>query len=87
MDGVDSLVDFGTTKTGENMMRGGCRRGYIAPGVDANVWCRSGRWGCRRTRISECWAVLTAECVYTEAIRANAAETRPGASHLGRSWA
>ena len=52
---------------------------YIEPGVDANVWCRSGRWVCRRTRISDYWALVTAENVYTEAIRANGAETRPGA--------
>ena len=60
-------------------MRGGARRRYIEPGIDADVWCRSGRWGCRRTRVSECWALVSAENVYTEAIRANAVETCPGA--------
>ena len=31
---------------------------------DVKVWI-SGRWGPRRVRVEECWAILTAERVYT----------------------
>ena len=50
------------------MIRGGRRRRWIAP-ADAAVWCPSGRWGRRRTRVTECWAVFRAEDVYTLLLR------------------
>ena len=59
-------------------MRGGVRRRYIEPGRDAATWC-AGRWGPRRVRVSQCWATLRAEDVYTEAMRVNLSVTRPGA--------
>ena len=49
-------------------MRGSARRRYVTPEEDARVWC-SGRWGQRRVRVTECWAFLTAEDVYTQLIR------------------
>jgi hypothetical protein len=53
-------------------MRGGARRRFVTA-AEAPVWCRSGRWGPRRVRVTECWAMLTAEHVYT-ALLANSPE-------------
>lgn len=53
-------------------------RRYVTPGVDAAVWCPTGRWGPRRVRVTECWAVLTAEGVYTNLLRDNPARMRAG---------
>ena len=50
------------------MRRGGQRRRWITP-ADAAVCCPSGRWGRRRTRVTECWAVFRAEDVYTSLLR------------------
>jgi len=50
------------------MTRGGQRRRWITR-ADATVSCPSGRWGRRRTRVTECWAVLRAEDVYTTLLR------------------
>ena len=50
------------------MRRGGRRRRWITQ-ADAAVSCPSGRWGRRRTRVTECWAVLRAENVYTSLLR------------------
>ena len=36
------------------------------------MWCPSGRWGPRRTRVTECHAVLTAEDTYTAVLRGDA---------------
>src|SRR5262245_39477747 len=58
-------------------MRRGPRRRFIVPGREALAWVPSGRWGPRRVRVSECHA-LTAEAVYTEALRAVEALPRPG---------
>ncbi len=54
-------------------------RRYVRPAIDANVWCRSGRWGPRRVRVTECWAVLNAEDVYTHLLRDDPCRTKPGA--------
>lgn len=53
-------------------------RRYVRPGIDAAVWISSGRWGPKRVRVTQCWAVLKAEDVYTGLLRANASRTRPG---------
>ena len=53
-------------------------RRYVTPGVDAAVWCPSGRWGPRRVRVSECWAVLRAEDVYTSLLRDDPARMTAG---------
>ena len=50
------------------MRRGGRRLRWINTS-DAAVSCPSGRWGRRRTRVTECWAVLRAEDVYTSLLR------------------
>ena len=50
------------------MTRGGRRRQWITT-ADAAVSCPDGRWGRRRTRVTECWAVLCAENVYTFLLR------------------
>jgi hypothetical protein len=50
------------------MRRGGRRRRYITR-EDAAVSCPGGRWGRRRTRVTECVAIVLAEEVYTELIR------------------
>ncbi len=49
------------------MTRGG-RRPRKCPG-DVPVWVSSDRWGRRRARVTECWAVLCAEHVYTFLLR------------------
>jgi len=53
-------------------------RRYVIPDRDAAVWCPSGRWGPRRVRVTECWALLTAENVYTALLRDDMAKARPG---------
>lgn len=60
-------------------MRGGARRTWIQPDRDAAVWCPSGRWGPRRVRTTECFATISAETIYTELLKQNAAATKPGA--------
>src|SRR2546422_10638852 len=45
------------------MRRGGARRRYVHPGATP-VWC-AGRWGRKRVRVTQCWAALTAEALYT----------------------
>jgi hypothetical protein len=58
---------------------GGYRpRRYVTPG-DAAVWCPDGRWGPRRTRVSECWSLVRAEDVYTGLLKDNAERVAPGA--------
>ncbi len=59
------------------MKRGGRRRRWIAPG-EAAVYCAAGRWGRRRTRVTECWSVFRAEELYTALLKDNAASVRPG---------
>jgi len=46
--------------------------------AEAGVWCPSGRWGPRRTRVNECFSVLHAETVYTEMLRNDGHRVRPG---------
>jgi hypothetical protein len=53
-------------------------RQYIRPGVDAGVWISSGRWGPKRVRVTQCWAVLRAEDVYTGLLRTASGRTQPG---------
>src|SRR5262245_60676263 len=50
----------------------------IRPG-QVPVWVASGRWGPRRARVNECWAVTQAENVYTQLLARDAARTVPGA--------
>jgi hypothetical protein len=52
-------------------------RRYITT-EDAAVSCPSGRWGRRRTRVTECWAVVWAEELYTELLRSGGGPVRPG---------
>src|SRR5512143_2993002 len=54
-------------------------RRYVRPGIDAAVWIASGRWGPKRVTVSQCWATLRAEDVYTGLLRDDAARARPGA--------
>src|SRR5690242_19249131 len=42
-----------------------------------HVYCPDGRWGPRRTRVSECFATLCVEDLYTELV-AIGADVRPG---------
>jgi hypothetical protein len=60
------------------MRRGGRRKRWISCG-DAAVYCTGGRWGPRRTRVSECSFVLRSEDLYTALLRSNAAAVKPGA--------
>ena len=60
-------------------------RRYIRPGEDAAVWIESGRWGPKRVKVSQCWATLRAEDVYTGLLRDNAMRARPGARGV-LSW-
>jgi hypothetical protein len=55
------------------------RRRWVLP-HEAAVWCPGGRWGPRRTRVSECYSVLRAEDMYTEVLKLNALRIRPGAA-------
>lgn len=57
-------------------MRGGRRRRYVSR-EDAAATC-SGRWGPRRVRVTQCWATLTAEAIYTELLRDDPAKMQPG---------
>ena len=58
-------------------MRGG-RRQRLATRGTLRAWCGSGRWGYRRVRVSECAAVLTAEALYTQLLRTDGRQVRPG---------
>lgn len=60
------------------MRRGGRRPRQIGRG-DAAVSCPGGRWGRRRTRVTECWAALRAEDNYTALLRDDATAVKPGA--------
>jgi hypothetical protein len=53
-------------------------RRYVQPGLDAAVWCPSGRWGPKRVKVTQCWAVLKAEDVYTSLLRDDASKVSPG---------
>jgi hypothetical protein len=46
--------------------------------AEAAVWCPGGRWGHRRTRVNECFSVLSAETVYTEMLRSGPQRVPPG---------
>jgi hypothetical protein len=54
------------------------RRRYITPGEDAQVWCH-GRWGPRRVRVTQCWAVVAAEELYTTLLKHDQGSVHPGA--------
>jgi len=60
------------------MTRGGQRRRWVTR-HDAAVWCPGGKWGPRRTRVTECWSMMRAEDVYTALLRDDAAKVRSGA--------
>ena len=47
---------------------------------EAAVCCPGGRFGPRRTRVSECCSVIRAEDVYTERLKDKAERMRPGAA-------
>jgi hypothetical protein len=57
--------------------RGGPRRRWITR-ADADVWCPGGRWGPRRTRVTECWATLRAEDFYTALLGRPGEKVSPG---------
>jgi hypothetical protein len=63
--------------TGEALSRGGRRRRYVTR-EDAAVWCLSGRWGPKRVRVTQCWAILAAERLYTELLRGDLSRMKPG---------
>ena len=58
----------------------------------ADVWNPGGRFGPRRVRVNECWFVLKAENVYTEAMAYDASKFAPGSRGTaaytlgGRQW-
>ncbi len=64
------------------MRRGGRRRRSITT-ADAAVTC-SGRWGRRRTRVTECWAVLRAEDLYTSLL--SGSEPVAAGGHGEATW-
>ncbi len=47
---------------------------------DAAVWCPGGRWGPRRTQVTECYSVFSAEDVYTACLKEDARHLAPGAA-------
>ena len=60
--------------------------GMLHPSIEARllayayaVWCPLGRWGPRRTRVTECWSMVRAEDVYTALLRDDVTKMRPGA--------
>lgn len=56
------------------------RKRFIYRG-EAAVWCPGGRWGPRRTRVTECCGVIRAEELYTALILDNKGhKARPGAA-------
>ena len=59
------------------MTRGRGRRRWVTR-TEAAVWCPSGRWGPRRSRVTECWSTIRAEDVYTALLRHDAAKVRAG---------
>lgn len=59
-------------------MGSGSRRRYVVPREHAATWCPTGRWGPRRTRVTECRAVLTAENLYTRLLRDDSTKVQPG---------
>jgi hypothetical protein len=59
------------------MRRGGRRRRYVSR-EDTAVTC-AGRWGPRRLRVTQCWAILSAESLYTGLLRDDWSKARPGA--------
>jgi hypothetical protein len=58
-------------------MRGGRRPRRFVVG-SARASCPSGRWGPRRCRVTECWATIRAEDVYTYLLRCRQAGTSGG---------
>jgi hypothetical protein len=58
------------------MGRGGARRRYVTR-EETPVTC-AGRWGAKRVRVTQCWAVLEAERLYTELMRDDPTKMRPG---------
>jgi hypothetical protein len=62
--------------------RGGTRPRSVSGPADARVHCRGGRWGIRRVRTSECYAVVRAEDWYTALLADDASRLGPG-SHGG----
>ncbi len=60
------------------MPRGG-RRPRRIDGSRVSVCCPGGRWGPRRTRVTECYAVLRAEDVYTAILKDTTKGAAPGA--------
>lgn len=59
------------------MNRGGRRPRRIGPG-DASVSCPGGRWGRRRTRVTECYTLIRAEDVYAGLLAQKRAALGPG---------
>lgn len=60
------------------MSRGGRRERRIYRG-DAAVWCPGGKWGPRRTRVTECYSTLRAEVLYTALLKNSPAKVGAGA--------
>jgi hypothetical protein len=65
------------------MARGGARRRYVNR-ENTPVTC-AGRWGPKRVRVTQCWAVLAAEDLYTALMRDNLTRMRPGC-HGSLKW-
>ena len=60
-------------------MRRGGRRPRQMRTHDLAVYCPGGRWGPRRTRVTECYAVIKAEDVYTAIFEQKGVAPRTGA--------
>jgi hypothetical protein len=58
-------------------MRGGYRKRWIST-HEASAWCSGGRWGPRRVRTNECWAILRAEELYDGLLREDTSAVKPG---------
>jgi hypothetical protein len=54
------------------------RRRWILP-HEAAVGCPGGRWGRRRTRVTECWSTLRAEDIYSALLEEKGSAVGPGA--------
>jgi hypothetical protein len=63
--------------------RGGARRRCIRPGIEARAHYSGGRWGPRRVRTTECYAIVTAEDWYTALLADDAARLGPGSHGSG----
>jgi hypothetical protein len=62
-------------------MRG--RKRYVTT-AEAPARCPGGRWGPRRVRTNECWALVRAEDLYSQLLKTDPASSAPGAAGEAR---